>query len=477
MKASAKPILDLNAYKAETATLSEDSLLARRMRNFGAASVLFYNDPIQVVRGGGVWMTAADGRRLLDFYNNVPSVGHCHPRVVSAIAEQVATLNINSRYLVERVETYLERLKATLPAALSNGVLCCSGSEANDLALRVAMKASGGTGVVVTEAAYHGNTAIVTEVSPSAWKQSGEAPAHVRIIAPPGAAAYGMDIAGGFAKAVADAFADLAAHGIGPSAFICDSIFSSDGIYADPPGFLVPAVNAARAAGALYIGDEVQPGFGRTGAAMWGFQRHDVEPDIVTMGKPMGNGFPMAGMFARPELLAQFCEDVGYFNTFGGNPVAAAAGMAVLDVIADEGLMENAATVGAHLMARIQQIAEKCPVIGSVRGAGLFIGVEMNQADKARTPDPAMAAAVIQGLFKRNILIGAAGRYGNTLKVRPPLCLGIAEADLFADALAESAKEAETSLAGKPGKKAVARKKPAAKAKKTDAKSKKAKKG
>ncbi|MCB9960058.1 MAG: aminotransferase class III-fold pyridoxal phosphate-dependent enzyme [Rhodospirillaceae bacterium] len=444
MTATVKPILDLNAFRDDASAAPAGSLLARRRANFGAASVLFYSDPIEVVRGQGVWMEAADGRRYLDFYNNVPSVGHCHPRVVAAIAEQAATLNINTRYLNQRVESYLERLKATLPDEVSNAVLCCTGSEANDLALRVAAKASGGAGVVVTEAAYHGNTAAVTDISPSAWKLAGPVPAHVRIVPPPSAAAFGADIAQGFADAVAAAFADLQASGIRPSAFICDSIFSSDGVYADPPGFLAPAVAAARAAGALYIGDEVQPGFARTGDAMWGFARHGLVPDIVTMGKPMGNGFPMAALLTRPDLLALFCEDVGYFNTFGGNPVAAAAGLAVLEVIAEEGLQANALAIGGHLKARLAALAQRYPMVGAVRGAGLFIGIELVQPGDPATPDPAAATALIAGLHRRGVLIGAAGRYGNTLKVRPPLCLTRAEADLFADALAECLEELPT---------------------------------
>ena len=435
MTAGATPILDLNAFSGGADPGPAASMLGRRQRNFGAASVLFYDDPIEMVRGDGVWMTAADGRRYLDFYNNVPSVGHCHPRVVAAIAEQAATLNINTRYLNGGIETYLERLKATLPADLSNVLLCCTGSEANDLAMRVAMIGSGGTGFVVTEAAYHGNTAAVTQISPSAWKR-GSPPPHVRIVPAPGTRNFGSDIATGFAAAVRAAIADMARHGIRPAALIGDSIFSSDGVFADPPGFLVPAVAVMQAAGGLYIADEVQPGFARTGDARWGFQRHGVAPDIVTMGKPMGNGFPMAGMATRPALLALFCEDVGYFNTFGGNPVAAAAGLAVLDVIEEEGLRANAAYIGAHLKQRLLDLARCHPLIAEVRGAGLFIGVELADPDRPDERASAVTRSVIADLRARGILIGAAGRYGDTLKIRPPLCLDRQQADQFVDALA-----------------------------------------
>lgn len=435
MSAEARPILELNAFDPSRDG-GGDALVGRRIKNFGATSVLFYRKPIEMVRAEGAWMYAADGRRYLDVYNNVPSVGHCHPKVVKAISDQVARLNIHSRYLSETVETYVERLTATFPAAISNLVMVCTGSEANDLAMRVAQRASGGKGFVVTASAYHGNTTAVSDISPPALIK-GEPAAYVRAVPPPGPEFYGEDVAGGFGRAVAAAFADLAANGYPAAGFICDTIFSSDGVYADPPGFLTAAVEATRAAGGLFIADEVQPGFGRTGDAMWGFVRHGVEPDIVTMGKPMGNGFPVAGMATRPAYLAAFAEYEGYFNTFGANPVAAAAGLAVLDAIVEDGLQQNAARVGTHLMTRIEALRPHCPSISAVRGAGLFIGVELSHDGHIARPDPEAAVAAINGLRERGILIGAAGRLGNTLKVRPPLCLSIEQADMVVDALSE----------------------------------------
>lgn len=430
MATETKPILAMNAYDGGEV---DDPLLSRRLQNFGAASVLFYKRPLEMVRGEGCWMQAADGERYLDFYNNVPSVGHCHPGVTAAVSRQMGVLNINSRYLVEGVERYIERLKATLPAEVSNVVLCCSGSEANDLALRVAQAATGARGVVVTATAYHGNTAAVTEISPSAWKRGG-APAHVRIVPAPSASAYGDNMASGFAAAVATAAAELHAEGHGLAALVCDTIFSSDGVYADPRGFLAAAAAAARAAGGLVLADEVQPGFGRTGA-MWGFERHGLIPDLITMGKPMGNGFPMAGMAARPAHLAAFCEDTGYFNTFGANPVAAAAGDAVLEAIESEGLIANAARIGALLRQGLRAFAAADERIVEVRGAGLFIGVELARGG---APDPALTSALTNALCARRVLIGAAGRYGETLKIRPPLCLSEDEAGFFLDAFKDA---------------------------------------
>ncbi|MBC7137959.1 MAG: aminotransferase class III-fold pyridoxal phosphate-dependent enzyme [Defluviimonas sp.] len=418
-------ILNLNRYDPGSAHAAPE-LLRARMRHAGASSVLFYAEPVEMVRGEGVWLTSAEGRRYLDVYNNVPSVGHCHPKVAEAIAKQSATLTTHTRYLNRVVETYAERLLSTFPAPLSNLVMTCSGTEANDLAMRIAEAGTGGRGFIVTEAAYHGNSAAVNEISPSAWKSRGPA-AHVRLVPAPKAP--------GFDAAVAAAAQNLDAAGVGVAALIVDSIFSSDGIFVDPAGFLAPAVAAVRAAGGLFIADEVQPGFGRTGTGLWGFARHGVLPDIVTMGKPMGNGYPMAGMVTRPELLAQFCEETGYFNTFGGNPVAAAAGLAVLDVIRDEGLVENAREVGAYFRAGLAELAARAPVMGEVRGAGLFIGLDFIDPERG-TPDAAQAGRTINALKQKGILIGAAGLYGHTLKIRPPLPFSRDNVDFFLQVLA-----------------------------------------
>ncbi|MEM7744561.1 MAG: aspartate aminotransferase family protein [Pseudomonadota bacterium] len=429
-----RQILDMNAFDASQDGVGEDPLLTRRQANFGAASVLFYQRPIEMVAAKGAWMEAADGRRYLDFYNNVPSVGHSHPHVVDAVTRQIARLNTNTRYLNQGTEAYLEALKARLPAPLSNVMLACSGSEANDLAMRVAMKATGASGFVVTETAYHGNTHLVIQASPSSYKQ-GQPPTFIETVPAPSEVTFGSDIAGGFGKAVAKAIGRLRRRKCGFAGFMCDSIFSSDGVFSDPPGFLAGTIQKVHSAGGLFIADEVQPGFARTGDAFWGFARHGIAPDIVTMGKPMGNGFPMSGMATRPELLTAFCEDFGYFNTFGGNPVAAAAGLAVLEVIQAEDLLGNAARVGGHLRERLDDLASRQSRITAVRGAGLFLGVDLSAPDAPDQPDPRLAKVVINGLKDRGILIGAAGKYGHTLKVRPPLCLTESEADQFADTL------------------------------------------
>jgi 4-aminobutyrate aminotransferase-like enzyme len=438
---ASKDILALNAFKREAAGKLDPTLgeaVEKRLAHFGARSVLFYERPIRMARAEGVHMFDVDGRRYLDVYNNVPSVGHCHPRVVEAIARQAAALNTHTRYLNDVVDAYAERLLTTFPAPLRRLALTCTGSEANDLALRIASTATGGAGFVVTETAYHGNTAAVTDVSPSSQPGRPLAP-HVRAVPAPDAyRAPTADLGRRFAAAIEAAIDDLEAKGVRFAGFLADSIFSSDGVFADPPGFLQAAVEVVHRRGGLFIADEVQPGFGRTGGGMWGFSRHGVAPDIMTMGKPMGNGFPMGGVATSAELIDRFTAQVRYFNTFGGSPVAAAAGLAVLDVIRDERLIENAAATGAYLIEGLRALANRRPAIGDVRGAGLFIGVELVSDRAAKTPAPEIATAMINLLRDRGVLIGAAGAFGCTLKVRPPLPFAREHVDQVLEAFDEA---------------------------------------
>ncbi|BFM50450.1 aminotransferase class III-fold pyridoxal phosphate-dependent enzyme [Marinomonas sp. THO17] len=420
-------ILDMNAFDQARSKVSH--AVQRRLNNVGASSVLFYRQPIEMVFAKGAWMTAADGSEYLDFYNNVPCIGHCHPAVIEAVAQQMAKLNTNTRYLVNIVDEYIEKLKATFPAPLSNVVLTCSGSEANDLAMRLACKSTRGSGFIVTECAYHGNTAYVTQVSPSSLKND-TLPNHVVAIPAPSTQNYGADIEQGFANRVQAAIDELSQRGIKVAGLLLDSIFSSDGVFTHPNGFLHSAVEVIRRAGGVYIADEVQPGFARTGTHFWGFSAHAVVPDMVTMGKPMGNGFPMAGVITKPYLLEAFCEDVGYFNTFGGNPVAAAAGLAVLNTLASEGLQENARVLGNQIKAHLLDIAEHSSMIGEIRGSGLFFGIDIQAQG---VPDAERTIQVIDRLREQKILAGAAGKQGATLKLRPPLCLTQAEAEFFLD--------------------------------------------
>jgi 4-aminobutyrate aminotransferase-like enzyme len=419
---------------------AERALIARREKVLGPAYRLFYEKPLHLVRGEGVFLYDAAGERYLDAYNNVASVGHCHPRVVEAITRQTAVLNTHTRYLHEGIVDYAEALTATFPGDLSQAMFTCTGSEANDLAVRIARFVTGGTGIIATELAYHGLTSAVAEFSPSL----GEAVtlgAQVRTVPAPDSYRHSPEeMMEKFGRDVSAAIADLKRHGIKPAMLITDTIFSSDGIFAGPKGFLKPAVDAIHAAGGLFVADEVQPGFGRTGEAMWGFERHGVSPDMVTIGKPMGNGYPMAGIVLRPDVVAEFGPRARYFNTFGGNPVAAAAGKAVLDTIRTEGLQQNALEVGQYLMDGLKGLSDRYPALGDIRGSGLFIGVEIVADPATKQPDAALTTRIVNGLRERRVLISASGPNANILKIRPPLVFSRENADMLVDALGDTLK-------------------------------------
>ncbi|MEQ1578895.1 MAG: aminotransferase class III-fold pyridoxal phosphate-dependent enzyme [Hyphomicrobium sp.] len=419
------------------------SLIARRWRTFGPTSMLFYKRPLNLVRGEGVWLFEADGTRYLDAYNNVPSCGHCHPKVVSAVTDQMGTLNTHTRYLYGIVYTYAERLLATFPAELSNIVFTCTGSESVDLALRIARTVTGGTGFIATENAYHGNTSLVTEVSPSSASAE-QRPANIFLVPAPDTYRHGVEEASRrFTQSVAQALRQMKEASIKPAAMIADSILSSDGVYPGEKGFLNDAASLMRQAGGLYVADEVQPGFGRTGESMWGFQRHGIVPDLVVMGKPMGNGYPIGGVVAKPAHLAAFGASSGYFNTFGGSPVAAAAGLAVLDVLESEGLQANARETGSYLLAGLQDATSGHDRVGDVRGAGLYVGFEFVRSKGSREPDQRAATFAVNALRERGILIGTAGLNGNILKIRPPLCFMHEHADQLIDAMKATLSELE----------------------------------
>jgi 4-aminobutyrate aminotransferase-like enzyme len=422
-------IMDSNSYSADQPVdPATESLIAARDRMLGPAYRLFYQRPVHLVRGEGTRLYDADGACYLDAYNNVASVGHCHPHVVEAVSRQLSTLNTHTRYLHGGIVDYSRRLLDTMPEQIDQVMYACTGSEVNDLALRVAEMHTGATGVIVTSDAYHGNTAAVTAISPSIGGATvlGE---HVRAIPPPDGYRIPADeLAARFHDDVVAAIADLKASGAGFSALIVDTIFSSDGIYPDP-SVLAPAVQATHRAGGVFIADEVQPGFARTGEAMWGFLRHGVVPDLVTMGKPMGNGLPIAAMAAQADILDAFAREVPYFNTFGGNPVTVAAAAAVLDVIEDEKLMRNANEVGTELRTELARLGAGHPRIGEVRGTGLYVGVEVIAETGA--PDRAGALALVNAMRDRRVLISVCGRDGNVLKIRPPLVFSSTDVDWF----------------------------------------------
>lgn len=431
----ARPVdaVELNALDpSDVSALDADTqLLIQRRRNvMGPAYRLVYTDPLRPVRALGTKIVDVNGDEYLDAYNNVPSVGHNHPRVVEAVTRQLNLLNTNTRYLCGDIVDYAEQLTATHGPELRNVMFTCTGSESNDLAMRMARHVTGGTGVIVSNYAYHGNTRDVSGWSPSSgggWTQRPD----VRVVPPPDTfRTTASALSDEFARHVAACIEDLADDGIALAAMIIDPLFSSDGLYADRTS-LSAAAEVVHRAGGLVISDEVQPGFGRTGDAMWGHQRWNLDADIATMGKPMGNGLPIGGVVAKPSVMSAFGSDVPYFNTFGGENVPVAAARAVLDVIREENLMANSADKSAQLLAGMRDCLQRAGRPSDVRGAGLYLGVEFVTDLDTKTPDPLTASAVVNGMRRRRVLISVVGPYANVLKVRPPLVFSQADVDRF----------------------------------------------
>lgn len=412
----------------------EARLIEQRDRLLGPAYRLMYQKPLHFVRGEGVWLYDADGRAYLDTYNNVVSLGHCHPDVVEAITRQVATLCTNTRYLHETILELADGLLSTVEGDLSHMMLTGSGSEANDLAYRIAQVRTGGTGVIITETAYHGITDAVSKFSPTLG-EGVSLGAHVRTIPAPAAYRSGPNVAGRFTRDVERAIADMKRHGIRPAMLIVDSIFTSDGILPEEPGFLKGAVEAIRRAGGIFVADEVQPGFGRTGSHMWGFQRHGIDPDIVTLGKPMGNGQPIAGLLTRHDVVEEFGNKSRYFNTFAGNAVSCAAAAAVLMVIRRDRIMDNARDVGAYLLGKVEALRARHDCLGNVRGAGLFVAADIVADRETRASDRDRTTRVVNAMRDNGVLISACGADHNILKIRPPLIFSRENVDLFVDVL------------------------------------------
>lgn len=437
-----RDILAQNAFNLEAVNNLDkktSALVQSRLNNVGPTTMLFYQEPLHIIRGEGTWLYDSNGRQYLDVYNNVPSLGHCHPKVIEAVHNQMRNVNIHTRYLHETMHVYAEKLLGTMPESINRLVMTCTGTESNDLAMRLATIYTKKKGFIVSEAAYHGNSTAVSEVSPSAYKIQ-KLPDHVIAIPVAPLNLNAEDVQEWFAKSVNDAIDTLEARGYGCAALLIDTIFSSDGVYSDPKGFIKKAVDIVKSRGGLFIADEVQPGFGRTGDSMWGFERHAVVPDIITMGKPMGNGYPVAGLAARLDLLESLSKEAGYFNTFGGSTVAAAAALAVLETIQEEGLIAKVHEVGCYLKNGLYQLQAQYPCISGVRGAGLFLGADLSKEGDVNVPDPERATAIMNTLRKNGVLLGGAGKYANTLKIRPPLCFNKTHADLFIGKLEQAIK-------------------------------------
>jgi 4-aminobutyrate aminotransferase-like enzyme len=417
---------------------SAEEIITLRRQHLNPALSMSYQEPLKMTRGAGAYLYDERGNAYLDMVNNVCHVGHCHPTVVAAGQAQMAQLNTNTRYLHDNIVEYAKRLAATFPAELSVVFLTNSGTEANDLALRIAKTYTQANDIIVVDHAYHGNSPTMIELSPYKFDGKGGRgkPEHIQVASIPD------DYRGQFRKDdplcgehyAADltrAIAATHARGEKPAAFYCESILGCGGQVVLPKNYLKSAYALVRAAGAVCIADEVQVGFGRAGTHFWAFEAHDVIPDIVTMGKPICNGHPMGAVVTRPEIAKAFITGMEYFNTFAGNPVSCAMGLAVLDVIAQEKLQENAEHVGNFLLEKLAMLKAQYPAIGDVRGTGLFIGIELVKDHNTLEPATEQANRVIEYLKAHRILLSTDGPHDNVLKIKPPLVFSLANAEEF----------------------------------------------
>ena len=428
--------LDASAYGD-----SRHLAMVERRNKHLAGTILFYHEPIHVVRGEGVWLYDDQGRKYLDCYNNVASVGHCHPEVVDALTQQARVLNTHTRYLHENVIDYAEKLASLLPDPLDVVLFTCTGSEANDLAVRMARTYTGNNGVVVMESSYHGNTTLIDELSTLAHPTASDRPDHVIAVEPPntyrGPYRRGEhdNLGQCYADLVGEAVQQLELRGQGVAAFMCDTIFDTQGTLEAPDDYFAKACEQVRARGGLFIADEVQAGVCRTGK-WWGFEHYGVVPDIVVLGKPMGDGHPIGAVVTTREIADAFAANGKfYFNTFSGNPVSAAVGHKVLEVCDKQHLAQNCEETGAYLIAKLKQLADKHPMIGDVRGKGMFLGVELVHDRRTMKPASGIASLVPDALKEEGVLVGMTGRFGNVLKLRPPLVFNKRHADLLIEAL------------------------------------------
>ncbi len=423
---------------------SKEEILNLRQQIIGKSLSISYKKPLKIVRGAMQYLYDETGRTYLDAVNNVPHVGHCHPKVVKAAQRQMAILNTNTRYLHDYLVEYARRLTSKMPEPLKVCFFVCSGSEANDLALRMARTHTEQNDIIVVDGAYHGNTTANIEISPYKFDGVGGKGAEPHIHKVPMPDVYrgiyradDPDAGKKYARYVLAAIEEMKINLKNLAAFICESLLGCGGQIVLPENYLKEAFQYVRNAGGVCIADEVQVGFGRVGTHFWGFETQGVVPDIVTLGKPIGNGHPLAAVVTTPEIAESFHNGMEYFNTYGGNPVSCAVGMAVLDVIEEESLQENALKVGDRLKKGLEKLMEKHQIIGDVRGLGLFIGVELVLDRETLIPAVKQASYIIERMKEEGILISIDGPLHNVLKIKPPLVFTKANADFLVDTLDE----------------------------------------
>ena len=425
--------------------LNHNEILDLRSKHLGPSLSIAYDEPLHIVRGAGQYIFDAKGNRYLDCVNNIQHVGHCHPKVVEAAQSQYETLNTNTRYLDETIVKYAKELTATLPDGLDVCFFTNSGSEANDLALRMARECSKSKETIVLDGAYHGNLSSLIEISP--YKHNGPggngAPDHVHVIPMPDpfrGKYRGEDCGDRYIDEVITAVNNIQDNDKKVSAFISEALMGCGGQLILPEGFLQKAFEFVKKDGGLCIADEIQIGFGRMGSHFWGFESESVVPDIVTMGKSMGNGHPLSAVVTTKEIADKFNNGMEYFNSFGGNSVSCAVGQAVLDVIKDESLQDHALKVGDYLLEQLQQLKQHHEIIGDVRGRGLFIGIELNR-DEDLTPADTEVHNIINRMKEKGVLLSTDGPDHNVIKIKPPIVFNKENADELVKKLDETMTE------------------------------------
>lgn len=428
--------VDPNLTNKANAASDKETAWSKRLQYIGNANYYAYEKPLHLARGEGVWLYDTNNDRYLDAYNNVPHAGHCHPALNSAIAEQTAKLNTNTRYLYDVAAEYAEKICSTLPTGLDTCYFVSSGSEANDLAWRLATHWTKNSGALVLDHAYHGITEATYAFSPAEYSSCEKSFPHVGLFAAPDDyrgpwKRDDPDRGAHYAAYLANGIEQLQAKGHRPAALYLDMIMSSDGVFHPPPGYLESVFKQVHQSGGLCIADEVQSGFGRTGKHLWGFEFGTTTPDIVTLGKPIAGGYPMGLVITRKEVAEAFSDQGDFFSTTGGNPVACVAALTMLQIVKQENLMQNADKVGTELANGIRSLSEKFSIIGDVRGSGLFIGVEIICGDGDIAPSALHTKDIVNGLRGRGILIGSDGKHNNVLKIRPPMVFNESNTDFF----------------------------------------------
>ncbi len=399
--------------------MASHELTTRRKAVMGS-SPLFYKEPIQLVRGEGVYLYDSDDQQYLDCYNNVAGVGHSHPHVVAAMHSQASRLNTHSRYLHEGVVAYGERLMALHAEPLTMLQMCCSGTEAIDVAINMARLHTRGRGIICSNATYHGNSQEIIRMTIGPFEPDYRVVHYPDTYRPLTNGLTEAELCDAYLAEIGEAIAGFEADGVGFAGLLFCSIFANEGLPNVPAGYLAKAAALVRAAGGVVIFDEVQAGFGRTGT-WWGYEVMGAEPDIVAMGKPMGSGYPLSGVGASPEVAAAFHKRSGYFNTTAGTPVQAAVGSAVIDVIENENLLDRVNEVGAYLRGELSTFEDRYESVGQVRGHGMFFAIDLVSDREQRTPDRALAEDLVERINDKGCLLSNAGEHNNTLKIRPPL--------------------------------------------------------